>query len=522
MAIVGIDLGTYNSAVAYINKHGGIEVLPNAEGDQLTPSVVFFDGDEVIVGKIAKQNAIVEGEKVVTSIKRDMGKTDFDFEHNGKKYTPPEVSSFILRKLKDDAKARLGEEVEEAVITVPAHFDQAQRKMTEEAAALAGLKIKQIINEPTAAALAYGLDNIDANQKILVYDLGGGTFDVTIMEIKDQELMVINNEGDPELGGKDWDTRIIEYVVEQFKSEHNNEDPLADLQTHQTLQDQAEGAKEALSKRTSVKINCSYNGMNTVVELSRDKFEELTRDLLDRTEVLVKQAMDESNIKCEDIGTVLMVGGSCKMPMVEAKLMSICSGWEPKKAKSLDLMVVHGAALVTKAEAPPAPPESSEGDEQEPGPTGAEIVTDEGSIMFFDVLNKSVGVQTLDPQSNNLVITKMLEKNSKLGTAEKKIFYTARPGATTIDIKVFEGEDPDPNYCVYLGVAHIADLPAGRPAQQPVEVTLESTASGTIKVVGKDLNSGQDVNAEIKLAVARSEDELQQRKEELHEELAVS
>jgi len=512
MAIVGIDLGTYNSAVAYVNKHGGVDVIPNAEGDLMTPSVVFFDGDQIIVGKIAKQNAVLESENVVAFIKRQMGRQDYFFEHAGKKYSPMDISSFILRKLKADAEAALGEPVDEAIVTVPAHFDQGQRRMTEEAAVLAGLKVKQIINEPTAAALAYGLQNLGKNQKILVYDLGGGTFDVTIMEIKDGQITVLNNEGDPELGGKDWDARIIEYVAGQFKAEHS-ENPLEDLQTHQTLQDAAERNKEVLSQRASVKMNCAYNAKTVTVEITREKFEELTQDLLDRADGFVIQAMTGAGLSWPL--PILMVGGSCKMPMVETRLRVI-SGADPLKAKSLDLMVVTGAALATKASSVVETTTDADGKEVKKE-VGAEIHTEEGTIMFFDVLNKSIGVETLDPTTGKLAITKMLEKNSRLGESKTEMFATPRPNQLAIDIKVYEGENADPQLCTFLGKAQLSGLPPGRPERQPVEITLTSTKSGTIKVSGKDKNSGKDVEAEISLVGASSATELQERKAEIDE-----
>ena len=324
--VVGIDLGTTFSAIAHIDEYGQPEIIPNAESDRITPSVVMFEDDLVTVGKIAKQNARAVPEQIVEFVKREMGKSKETFFRNfdDKNYSPEELSALILTKLKQDAEAYLNAEITDAVITVPAYFRDAEREATRNAGKIAGLNVLQVLNEPTAAALAYGIDQLGTDQNVFVFDLGGGTFDATLMKVSQSTIQMLATNGDHKLGGKDWDDKIITYVAEMFEIEHG-ENPLQDLHTYQDLQLNAIGAKESLSRREKARIVCGYNGKTTRVELTREKFQELTAALLERCRVLCDIVLAEGNTTWTDIDTVLLVGGSTRMPMVQ-EMLAIISG----------------------------------------------------------------------------------------------------------------------------------------------------------------------------------------------------
>ena len=344
--VVGIDLGTTFSAIAHVNEHGQPEIIPNAETERITPSVILFEDDLVTVGKIAKQNARAVPEQIVEFVKREMGKSKEEFFRNfdGKDYSAEELSALILTKLKQDAEAYLGEEITDAVITVPAYFHDAEREATRNAGTIAGLNVLQVLNEPTAAALAYGIDRLGSNQNVFVFDLGGGTFDVTVMEVSESAIKMIATNGDHRLGGKDWDDQIIRYIAENFDLEHGG-NPLTDLHAYQDLQTIAISAKESLSQRQKARIICGYNGKTTRVELTRETFEELTAELLEKCRSLCEVVLAEAKMTWDQIDTVLLVGGSTRMPMVQAMISEI-SGKEINPMEvNPDEAVAIGAAL---------------------------------------------------------------------------------------------------------------------------------------------------------------------------------
>ena len=344
--VVGIDLGTTFSAIAHVNEHGQPEIIPNAETERITPSVILFEDALVTVGKIAKQNARAVPEQIVEFVKREMGKSKEEFFRNfdGKDYSAEELSALILTKLKQDAEAYLGEEITDAVITVPAYFHDAEREATRNAGTIAGLNVLQVLNEPTAAALAYGIDRLGSNQNVFVFDLGGGTFDVTVMEVSESAIKMIATNGDHRLGGKDWDDQIIRYIAENFDLEHG-ENPLTDLHAYQDLQTIAISAKESLSQRQKARIICGYNGKTTRVELTRETFEELTAELLEKCRSLCEVVLAEAKMTWDQIDTVLLVGGSTRMPMVQAMISEI-SGKEINPMEvNPDEAVAIGAAL---------------------------------------------------------------------------------------------------------------------------------------------------------------------------------
>ena len=344
--VVGIDLGTTFSAIAHVNEHGQPEIIPNAETERITPSVILFEDALVTVGKIAKQNARAVPEQIVEFVKREMGKSKEEFFRNfdGKDYSAEELSALILTKLKQDAEAYLGEEITDAVITVPAYFHDAEREATRNAGTIAGLNVLQVLNEPTAAALAYGIDRLGSHQNVFVFDLGGGTFDVTVMEVSESAIKMIATNGDHRLGGKDWDDQIIRYIAENFDLEHG-ENPLTDLHAYQDLQTIAISAKESLSQRQKARIICGYNGKTTRVELTRETFEELTAELLEKCRSLCEVVLAEAKMTWDQIDTVLLVGGSTRMPMVQAMISEI-SGKEINPMEvNPDEAVAIGAAL---------------------------------------------------------------------------------------------------------------------------------------------------------------------------------
>ena len=318
---VGIDLGTTFSAIAHVNKHGVPEILHNAEGDRITPSVVLFEGDEVIVGNYAKQSAVVYPEQVVEFIKRFVGDPDFSFEYRGESYSPERISSFVLAKLKHDAELRLGHRIDQAVITVPAYFNDHQRQATLKAGEMAGLQVLKLINEPTAAAFAYGLNNNAGKKRLLVFDLGGGTFDVTICEIDHKDITVIATNGDHQLGGKDWDDTLIRYAANSFEEKHGM-DPLEDLAAYHDLRQKCVSAKISLTRRPKVNLFYDYKGKIMRLQVTRETFEDLTGGLMRRCQLLTDEALEEANLQREDIDTVLLAGGSTRMPMVRAMLKS--------------------------------------------------------------------------------------------------------------------------------------------------------------------------------------------------------
>ena len=344
--IVGIDLGTTFSAIAHINENGVPELIPNEEGDRLTSSVIFYDEGEFVVGEYAKQNALAEPENTVEFIKREMGKpvTEFSREFGGKEYSPEELSAEILKTLKKDAESKLDEQITDAVITVPAYFNDPERQATIRAGEIAGLNVRRIINEPTAAALSYGIHIGGDTSKVLVFDLGGGTFDVTIMEVKGQEMTVLATDGDHRLGGKDWDDEIIKYVADTFQIEHG-EDPLDDSHAYQDIQLGAIRAKEHLSTTQRARVVGNYNGNSSIVEVTREKFEELTTHLVERCKSTVNIVLDEIGLTKDQIDTVLLVGGSTRLPMIQ-NMLTEHFGKPPDTSVNPDEAVVFGAAVM--------------------------------------------------------------------------------------------------------------------------------------------------------------------------------
>jgi len=487
--IIGIDLGTTNSCVA-VMEGGDPVVIPNSEGARTTPSVVSFQADgSRLVGQVAKRQAITNPDKTIISIKRYMG-TDHKTTIDGKDYTSQEISAMILQKLKADAEAYLGETVTEAVITVPAYFNDSQRQATKDAGKIAGLNVRRIINEPTAASLAYGLDKMDSNQKILVYDLGGGTFDVSILELGDGVFEVLATNGDTKLGGDDFDQKVMDYIAETFKAE-NGIDLRNDKMALQRLKEAAEKAKIELSSSTQTNINLPFITADATgpkhidMDITRAKFNELTSDLVQRTIEPIKKALSDANLNINEVDKIILVGGSTRIPAVQEAVKSF-TGKEPSKGVNPDECVASGAAIQ------------------------AGVLTGEvKDVLLLDVTPLTLGIETLGG-----VATPLIERNSTIPAKKSQIFSTAADGQTSVEIHVVQGERQMAADNKTLGrftLSGIAPAPRGIPQ---IEVTFDIDANGIVNVSAKDKGTGKEANITITASTNLSDDEINKAVEE--------
>ena len=491
--IIGIDLGTTNSCVA-VMEGGKPTVIANTEGARTTPSVVAFTKTgERLVGEPAKRQAVTNAEKTIASIKRDMG-TDRGRTIDGKKYSPQQISTMILQKLKADAESYLGEKVTEAVITVPAYFNDAQRQATKDAGKIAGLDVKRIINEPTAAALAYGLDN-EKEQKIMVYDLGGGTFDVSIIEIGDGVIEVLATNGDTHLGGDDFDNKIIQWMLDEFKKAEGV-DLSGDKMAMQRLKEAAEKAKKELSSAMTTNINLPFitataeGPKHFDMNLTRAKFDELTRDLVDKTAIPVQNAMKDAGLNYSDLGQVLLVGGSTRIPAVQDKVRAL-TGKEPSKSLNPDECVAIGASI-----------------------QGGKLAGDAGAgdILLLDVTPLSLSIETMGG-----VATRLIERNTTIPTKKSQIFSTAADNQTAVDINVVQGERQFAKDNKSLGqfrLDGIAPAPRGIPQ---IEVTFDIDANGIVNVSAKDLGTGKEQHITITAGSNMSDSDIEKAVKEAAE-----
>ncbi len=482
--IIGIDLGTTNSCVA-VMEGGKPAVIANTEGARTTPSVVAFTmTGERLVGEPAKRQAVTNADKTIASIKRDMG-TDRGRTIDDKKYSPQQISAMILQKLKADAENYLGEKVTEAVITVPAYFNDAQRQATKDAGKIAGLDVKRIINEPTAAALAYGLDN-EKEQKIMVYDLGGGTFDVSLIEIGDGVIEVLATNGDTRLGGDDFDQKIIDWMLAEFKAQEGV-DLSGDKMALQRLKEAAEKAKKELSSATTTNINLPFitataeGPKHFDMNLTRAKFDELTHDLVERTAIPVQNAMKDAGLTNADLGKVLLVGGSTRIPAVQEKVKQL-TGHEPNKSLNPDECVALGASI-----------------------QGGKLAGDAGAgeILLLDVTPLSLSIETMGG-----VATRLIERNTTIPTKKSQIFSTAADNQTAVDINVVQGERQFAKDNKSLGQFRLDGIPPAMRGVPQIEVTFDIDANGIVNVSAKDLGTGKEQHITITAGSNMSDDEI--------------
>ena len=484
--IIGIDLGTTNSCVAVI-EGGKPVVIPNAEGQRTTPSVVAFaKNGERLVGEPAKRQAVTNACRTLSSVKRSMGE-DTRFSIDGRQYSPQEISALILQKLKTDAEAYLGEPVTEAVITVPAYFNDAQRQATKDAGRIAGLNVRRIINEPTAAALAYGLDN-GRTQKVMVYDLGGGTFDVSLIQIGDGVVQVLATCGDNHLGGDDFDARVVGWLTEQFRAEHGI-DLSCDTVAMQRIREEAEKAKKELSSATVTEINLPFittgtdGPLHLQASLTRAKFDELTADLVERTALPVKNALCDAGLAANDLDQVLLVGGSTRIPAVQAKVMRMID-LEPSKTLNPDECVALGAAV-------------------QAGRLGGEMLSGGQDLLLLDVTPLTLSIETVGG-----VATHLIDRNSAIPTRFSKIFTTAAPFQSTVEIKVLQGEREFARDNKLLGTFTLRGIKRAWAGVPQIEVTFDIDANGIVKVSARDLDTDKEQSITITGSSNLSEEEI--------------
>lgn len=498
--VVGIDLGTTNSVIAWMKPDGSIEVIPNAEGNRTTPSIVSFaKNGEILVGEPAKRQLILNSERTIKSIKRKMG-SDYKVRIDDKEYTPQEISAYILKKLKKDAEEYLGGEIKKAVITCPAYFNDAQRQATKEAGIIAGLEVLRIINEPTAAALAYGLDKMEGERKVLVYDLGGGTFDVSILEIGGGVIQVIATSGNNHLGGDDFDQRIIDYLADEFKKQYGV-DLRNDKQALQRLRDAAEKAKIELSSKLETDISLPYitataeGPLHLEIRLTRAMFESLTRDLVEKTREPIERALNDAKLSPQDIDEIILVGGMTRVPMVQ-KFIKDIFGKDPNKNVNPDEAVAIGAAIQAAILG---------------GTEGAK----DKDVVLVDVTPLTLGVEV-----KGGLLEPVIPRNTTIPVKKSKVFTTAEDGQTSVEVRVYQGERAMARDNIFLGSFQLVGIPPAPRGVPQIEVTFDIDSDGIVHVSAKDLGTGKEQSMVVTGRQQLSSDQIEKmiREAQMYEE----
>lgn len=497
---VGIDLGTTYSAVALVNDYGMPEIIPNAEGERLTPSAVFFDDESVVVGQIAKDNAVSDPDKAVMFVKRLMGNPNWFYEHNSQKLTPPDISALILAKIKKDAESELGESIKYALITVPAYFDDDRRRATITAGELAGFKVLGLINEPSAAAIAYGYDRKIEEETILVYDLGGGTFDVTILKVNSQDFEILATDGAHQLGGKDFEDCIIGYCVDKFKTEHGF-DPTTDLYDYQEIRKDAEKVKRELSTRNKSLMSIRSWGKNSRIEIDRNTFEELIRPKLDSSLYLIKDVLKQAKLEASDIDRVVLIGGSTRIPAVRTMLTEFF-GKDVDISINPDEAVAMGAALMASKKVLDLDPEE----------LPAQVIEKIGGLQVTDVTSHSLGIEAFVPGSNQKLNSILIHRNSPIPSEVSKEFVTTIAGQTAIKITLYQGEFTDPDLCNPIGDFVLSGLPSNRPAGCKVRVSITCGENGIVGVTAVDIETGIEMQKQVTYKVGETTEKVSAKK----------
>ena len=484
---VGIDLGTTYSSIAIVNDNGDPDILTNAEGERLTPSAIFFDEDSIVIGDLAKDNAVIHPTEVIQFVKREMGNADFYFRHKGHKLSPVDMSALILKKLKKDAETLLGQPIEYAVVTIPAYFDERRRRATEQAGEIAGFTVLKLINEPTAAAISFGFQKSKQDETVLIYDLGGGTFDVTLMRVEQrgENIKILSSEGEHRLGGKDFDDAIITKCVSQFKEAHGF-DPSEDASENQQLRFDAEKAKKELSLRNRSRILVRARGLRSEVALTRDEFKELVNPKIETTLALVRTALRSAKVETSEVDRVLMIGGSTRIPAVREAVEAMFAK-PPDVSVNPDEAVCHGAAILAAKELMAL----------SGGVTSEAVAEKVGGIQITDVVSHSIGIEASAPGTNQKINSILIRKNSAIPCEVSKEFITTIHGQTAIRLTIYQGEFQNPSLCNPIGNFTMTGLPQNRPAGKKVRVTVACTESGTVKVIAKDIESGVETTTNV-------------------------
>lgn len=509
---VGIDLGTTFCAIAYVSSNGAQQLIPNSENERLTPSVILFDGESAVVGSVARQNAVAEPEKIVDFVKREMGKSKGQFhrEFGGRQYSAEELSALILRKLKNDAESYLGKSITDAVITVPAYFNDAERTATFHAGQLAGLNVINVINEPTAAALAYGFRQLTENKTVLVFDLGGGTFDVTIMRIEDNHLQMIASNGDHRLGGKDWDDLIVIWASEEFERVYG-ENPMLDLISYQDLYSRSVTAKIQLTNRETTTLVHSYNGNSLKMELTRAEFEERARHLTERCKMICEIGLAEAKMEPSQIDCILLVGGMTRVPSVRSLLAKLAPGVKVVDSANPDEVVALGAAI--QANLSILQQENETGARNMPETLREQFSGEDGELIkVSNITTHSLGVVLWDEKSGEAKVFPMIKRASPIPASVEKSFGLSKDNLDRLRVNVVEGESSVPSECTPVGLCEI-ELPPGLPRGTPVCLTYAYTESQVLEVLVKA--AGRESRVRIARATNLTEGEIALAAEDL-------